>query len=146
MTFYGQMDVFFWIQEVKTYIFCHRIWPNPNFNSNRKFPPVVIMRFVSRQSIDTIFQNKDKLSDNIFATEDLSPLKMKLVSFLKNKVEDVQKSSVHTRRGRILCKRKSQDGWFYLNNALDLRNVGITNWDLDQLGLDDCSLPRLDYE
>ena len=36
--------------------------------------------------------------------------------------------------------------WFYLNNALDLRNVGIINWDLDQLGLDDCSLPRLDYE
>ena len=50
---------------------CHRIWPNPNSNSNRKFPPVVIMRFVSRQSIDLIFQNKDKLSDNIFATKDL---------------------------------------------------------------------------
>ena len=125
---------------------CHRIWPNPNSNSNRKFPPVVIMRFVSRQSIDLIFQNKDKLTDNIFATEDLSPLKMKLVSFLKYKVEDVQTSSVHTRRGRILCKRKSREGWFYLNDALDLRNVGINNWDLDQLGLDDCSLPRLNYE
>lgn len=122
---------------------CHRIWPNPSSNSRRKFPAVVIMRFVSRQSIDLILKNKEKFTENIFATEDLSPLKMKLISFLKNKVEDVQTSSVHTRRGKILCKRKSQEGWFYLNNALDLRNVGITNWDLDILGLADCELPRL---
>lgn len=83
---------------------CHRIWPKPNSNSNRKFPPVVILRFVSRQSIDLIMKNKDKLTDNIFVTEDLSPLKMKLISFIKNKVEDVQTSSVHTCRGKILCK------------------------------------------
>ena len=125
---------------------CHRIWPNPKVKTNRKYPPVVIIRFVSRQTTEQIVKNKEKLVDNIFVTEDLSALKIKLISFLKFKVEDVQTSSVHTRRGKILCKRKSEDGWFYLNSALDLRNVGITNWDLDLLGLDDCALPRIRNE
>ena len=130
---------------IKIYL-TQRIWPNPKVKTNRKYPPVVIIRFVSRQTTEQIYKNKEKLVDNIFVTEDLSALKIKLISFLKFKVEDVQTSSVHTRRGKILCIRKSEDGWFYLNSALDLRNVGITNWDLDLLGLVDCALPRIRNE
>ena len=83
-----------------------------------------MLKFVSRQSKDKVIGNASKLRDNNssgnkqFINEDLTPLRSRLLTFIKTKVPIINSKSVHSREGRILCKKEEESAkWIYIESV-----------------------------
>ncbi|WAR01334.1 hypothetical protein MAR_007892 [Mya arenaria] len=98
-------------------------------------PRQIIVRFVSRQSVHLVFRNKKNLAlmekyKNIFITDDLTQLRMKLKSVLK---ETVGVSRFHSRDGNLRCQKDGKQ--YTVATPDDLHVLGI-EVDLKRLGLE----------
>ena len=100
-------------------------------------PRSVICRFVSRQTKDKVMKGRKKLKDlpdtkgKVYVNEDLTPLCSTLLSYAKS-LDQVQR--VNSANGRIHCNLT--DGSHYiLDSPDDLFKLGVTNIDLNRLGL-----------
>ena len=94
----------------------------------------ILVRVLSRQLIHSLFQNKKKLKNidkykDVFLTEDLTPLRLKLKAVVKG-VHGT--SNVHSKDGTIHCSKNNQH--FMINNPDDLFALGV-DVDLNELGL-----------
>ena len=116
-------------------------------NKNNSFPDPIIVKLLARQTKDLIIGNSSKLRDDTtlnprqFINEDLTPLRSKLLTYIKTKVPSVISKSVHSREGRILCKKtEDQSKWIYIESVRDLHklNVSISNDLLKELDMDNC--------
>ena len=128
---------------------CHRIHRR-NKDSSR--PDPIIVKLVARHSKDLIMGNASKLKNGSnqqiqFINEDLTPLRSRLVNFIKTKVPSVISKSVHTRDGRILCKQtEDQSKWTYIESVRDLSkvNVNMSQELLKELGMDTCLIADME--
>ena len=116
-------------------------------NKTNTFPDPIIVKLLARQTKDLIVGNSSKLRDDTtlnprqFINEDLTPLRSKLLTYIKTKVPAVISKSVHTREGRILCKKtEDETKWIYIESVRDLQklNVNISNDLLKELDIDNC--------
>ena len=96
----------------------------------------VLVKFVSRQLIKQLMMNKKKLKTvsantdaNVFITEDLTPLRYKLLMIAKH-ADAVDYA--YTRDGRIICGIKGNK--ITIQSPDDLFKVGIDQPDLKALG------------
>ena len=98
---------------------------------------------------DLIVSNSHKLRDDTtlnprqFINEDLTPLRSKLLTYIKTKVPSVISKSVHSREGRILCKKsEDQSKWVYIEDIRDLQKLSVNISDdlLKELALDNCMI------
>jgi len=97
----------------------------------------VLVKFVSRQLIKQLMMNKKKLKTvsantdaKVFITEDLTPLRYKLLMIAKH-ADAVDYA--YTRDGRIICSIKGNK--ITIQSPDDLFKVGIDQPDLKALGL-----------
>lgn len=111
---------------------CHRVGKPPATGNpdNR----AVIVRFLSRQSVMTVFKCKNKLKNmgkykSVFISEDITQLRVKLRELVKS-TEGV--SGVYTRDGNIHCTRDGQH--HVIGNTDDLFKLGVEP-DMEALGL-----------
>lgn len=93
-----------------------------------------LVRFVSRVPIRLLFSLKSRVSlsatySGVFITEDLSPLRMKLLNYIK---ENKAVSKVHTRDGNIHCTFNSNhytisspEDLFKLDMEVDYARLGL---------------------
>ena len=118
---------------------------------SNSLPDPIIVKFTARQTKDLVFGNSSKLKDSTntnpkqFINEDLTPLRSKLLTFIKTKVPVVLSKSVHTREGRILCKKTAdQSKWIYIESVCDLHKLSVDNPTsttlLKELDLDNCMI------
>ena len=122
---------------------CHRIHRKNKENNN---PDPVMLKFVSRQMKYRVVANGPKLKNNTSTTkkyinEDLTPLRSRLLTYIKTKIPTVISKSVHSREGRILCKKEEdQTKWIFIESVRDLRhlNINITPELLKELDMDNC--------
>ena len=123
---------------------CHRIYSKTKSNT---YPDPIIVKLISRQTKELIVGNSYKLRDNTtlnprqFINEDLTPLRSKLLTYIKTKIPSVISKSVHSREGRILCKTNDDlTKWKYIENVRDLQklSVSISNDLLKELAMDNC--------
>ena len=128
---------------------CHRIHRK---KQNVNIPDPIMLKFVSRQSKDKVIGNASKLRDNNssgnkqFINEDLTPLRSRLLTFIRTKVPMINSKSVHSREGRILYKKEEdQAKWIYIESVRDLRhlNVNITPELLKELEMDNCLIENM---
>ena len=88
------------------------------------------------------YKLKDIPSGNqspVFINEDLTPLRSRLLHYVKTNVPGVISKSVHSRQGRILCKTDSdQTKWTFIDSVRDLNKfeIELTDGVLKDLGLD----------
>ena len=100
--------------------------PRIHRKKSNSLPDPIIVKFTARQTKDLVVSNSSKLKDSStnpkqFINEDLTPLRSKLLTFIKTKVPVVLSKSVHTREGHILCKKKAdQSKWIYIESVREL--------------------------
>ena len=125
---------------------CHRIHRR---NKKNDLPDPIIIKFVSRQSKELVIANASKIRDKTsssvskqYINEDLTPLRSRLLTYIKTKIPTVVSKSVHSREGRILCKKdEEQAKWIYIESIRDLKrtlNIDITPELLKDLEMDSC--------
>ena len=118
---------------------------------SNSLPDPIIVKFTARQTKDLVVSNSSKLKESTntnpkqFINEDLTPLRSKLLTFIKTKVPLVLSKSVHTREGRILCKKTAdQSKWIYIESVRDLHKLSVDNPTsttlLKELDLDNCMI------
>lgn len=114
---------------------CHRVG-KPSAGSK---PRQVIVRFVSRQTVFKLFKFKKNLKNmgglkeglykDVFVTDDLTQLRLKLRSVLKD-AEGI--SNVYSRDGTLHCTKDKKQ--YAVSSPDDLHAIGI-DVDLEKLGL-----------
>lgn len=115
---------------------CHFTSTKPG--SGKK--PQVIARFVSRQSIREIYQNKKKLKSSpihkaVFITDDVTPLRLRLKSVVSN-IPGVERTFF--RDGNVHCiYNKKHYKLMSPDDIFDVLKVEITPDMLRVLGLND---------
>jgi len=109
---------------------CHRVGKKTDGKIRQ-----VSVRFVSRQHVHDVFKVKKKLSDidryeNLFITDDLTQLRLKLRAVLKG---TPGVTGVHSVNGSLHCTKDNKQ--FTVSNPDDLHVLGI-DVDLKKLGLE----------
>ena len=112
---------------------------------NARYPRQLICKFVSRQPKELVMKNRYKIKNtDIFINEDLTPLRSKLLNYVKTNVPNVVPKSVHSIGGKVACKfnNDSENKWHHFENAKDiLKSTFCPNSvDYSALGLDNCLL------
>ena len=124
----------------------HRIHSRTKSHS---FPDPIIVKCLARQTKHLIVGNSSKLRDDSslnprqFINEDLTPVRSKLLTYIKTKVPSVISKSVHSREGRILCKKnEDQSKWIYIESVRDLHklSVNISKELLKKLAMENCQI------
>lgn len=110
---------------------CHPVKSKAGSNKQQ-----VIVRFVSRSKLHEVFRvkrflKKSPLFKDVFITDDITPLRMKLFDVVKNNPDT---SDVYTRDGSIHCTFKnkhhiitSPDDLFHIEMEADLDRLGLTH-------------------
>lgn len=95
-----------------------------------------IVRFVSRQTVKSVFKYKKNLKEmekykeqKLFISDDLTPLRLRLKKIIR---ETPGTTRIHTLDGKIHCDKNGKH--FVVSNPDDLFHLGI-DVDLDALGL-----------
>ena len=117
---------------------CHRLG-----KKNTRYHRNIICKFVSRQPKELIMKNRPKIKGtDIYINEDLTPLRSKLLTYVKTKLENVNQKSVHSIGGKIVCKFSNdpENKWHHFESPKDLlkSDFGPGNLDYDALGLNNC--------
>ena len=112
---------------------------------NPRFARQIICKFVSRQPKELVMKNRFKIKGtDIFINEDLTPLRSKLLNYIKTNVPNVVPKSVHSIGGKIACKfsNDSDNKWHHFENAKDILKSALcpNTVDFSALGLDNCLL------
>lgn len=111
---------------------CHYAGKKPQIDDSK--PRQILVRFVSRKSVYLVFKYKKNLGEmakykNIFISDDLTLLRMKLKGIVKS-TPGVTK--VHSVDGNIHCDKDNKH--FVISTPDDLFDIGV-DVDLEQLGL-----------
>ena len=109
---------------------------------NSRYHRNIICKFVSRQPKELVMVNRFKLKNtDIYINEDLTPLRSKLLNYVKKKVPNVNQKSVHSIGGKIACKftNDQENKWHHFETPKDLlaSTFGPDNIDYNELGLAD---------
>ena len=112
---------------------------------NSNYARQIICKFVSRQPKEQIMKNRYKAKgSDIFINEDLTPLRSKLLNYIKKNVPNVVQKSVHSIGGKIACKfsNDTDNKWHHFENARDIIKSSFApeNVDFSALGLNECIL------
>ena len=96
-----------------------------------------IVRFVSRRTVNHVYKYKKNLkeiekykTDNVFITDDLTQLRLKLKSMVKD-IDGVTK--VHTKNGNIHCDKGGTH--YVISSPDDLFDLGLDEINYEELGL-----------
>ena len=98
---------------------------------------------MSRQPKEKVIKNRSKIKGtDIYINEDLTPLRSKLLTYVKTKVENVNQKSVHSIGGKIACKftNDPDNKWHHFESPKDLliSSFGPDTLYYSFLGLSDC--------
>ena len=109
---------------------------------NSRYHRNIICKFVSRQPKELVMKNRAKIKGtDIFINEDLTPLRSKLLTYIKTKVQNVNQKSVHSIGGKIACKftNDEENKWHHFESPKELLSskYGPDNLDYNALGLND---------